>query len=100
MSNDWRAQCERRGVAADLIERIARRYEAYAANTAGRRSMSLSEWFKWYALENAAQMRVDRVPVQECSVEDQAHATPSLDRSADILDLVRQRLETGTLRDQ
>ena len=38
MSGDWRQLCQRSGIAPDVIERIARRYSAYATHHAGRRN--------------------------------------------------------------
>ncbi len=93
MSSSWRQQCRAAGIAPDLIERIASRYRAYATHRAGRDdALQLAAWFKWYALENAAQMQADRVQVDACSVPAGTRSASSLDRSEDILKLVRLRL--------
>ena len=93
MSGDWRQLCERSGIAPDTIERIARRYLAYATHHAGRaNALPLSDWLKWYTIENGDQLAADQIPVRDCSVAETTTPGPTLDRGPEILRLVELRL--------
>jgi hypothetical protein len=81
-------------VSEELVDRIARRYEAYASFTAaqGRPVMSLDEWFRWYAIENADQFQADAVTPSSCSVTTQAVGVAAPERWRPVLDALRRRL--------
>lgn len=84
-----------RGVDALHVERIARRYLAYAQHgrAQGRRVMPLAEWFRWYALENADLINADAAAAPaSCSVSTQAVGAPRADRSRDLYAAVAEEL--------
>ena len=93
MTPDLETECRAAGIAPDLIERIAARYRAYAAHTDGRAdALGLSDWFKWYAVENASQLKADGIAVPDCSVAGDAAPIAGLERRRQILSLLERRL--------
>lgn len=89
---------ESTGVDARHVDRIVRRYLAYAnhGQAQGRPVMPLAEWFRWYALENADLINADAAAAPTaCSVTTQAAGVPRADRSralyAAVADALAQR---------
>jgi hypothetical protein len=84
-----------RSVDAQHVERIARRYRAYASHgeSLGRRVLPLAEWFRWYALENADLINADAATAPaSCSVSTQAAGVPRADRSRELYAAVVEEL--------
>jgi hypothetical protein len=82
-------------VDAKHVERIVRRYLAYASHgeAQGRRVMPLAEWFRWYAMENADLINADAAAAPaSCSVTTQAAGAPRADRSRELYAAVAEEL--------
>jgi len=94
-SEQWLTDCRAAGVDPLVIEHTARNFLAYLDyhSTQGTRSLSLLDWFRYYALENAAELSAETVKVEGCSVDERSVRPPSADYRAAIFQLLQSYLE-------
>jgi hypothetical protein len=59
----------------------------------GTRSLPLLDWFRYYALENAAELSAETIKVEGCSVDERSVRPPSADYRAAIYQLLQSYLE-------
>ncbi|MEY3713474.1 MAG: hypothetical protein RL321_1094 [Pseudomonadota bacterium] len=94
-SEQWLTDCRAAGVDPLVIEHTARNFLAHLDyhSTRGSRSLPLAEWFRYYALENAAELSAETIKVEGCSVDERSVRPPSADYRAAIFQLLQRFLE-------
>ena len=91
---DWRTACAAAGVDPLLIEHTARNYLAHRDHRLGTggRPLPLADWFRFYSLENAAELSTEKLRVAGCSVDESAVRPPTAAGKAALLALLALRL--------
>ncbi len=96
-SSDWRAASIAAGIDPDVIEHAGRCYLLHRshARQAGKRETSLVEWFRWFALENAAELSSEKIVVEGCSVDVSSRRPPTATAKRQIFELVERYVSEG-----
>ncbi len=94
-SEPWLTDCHAAGVDPLVIEHTARNFLAHVDyhSQRGTRSLPLLDWFRYYALENAAELSAETLKVEGCSVNERSVRPPSADYRAAIFELLQRYLE-------
>lgn len=94
-SEPWLTDCHAAGVDPLVIEHTARNFLAHVDyhSQRGTRSLQLLDWFRYYALENAAELSAETLKVEGCSVDERSVRPPSADYRAAIFELLQRYLE-------
>lgn len=94
-SEPWLTDCHAAGVDPLVIEHTARNFLAHVDyhSQRGTRSLPLLDWFRYYALENAAELSTETLKVEGCSVDERSVRPPSADYRAAIFELLQRYLE-------
>ena len=94
-SEQWLTDCRTAGVDPLVIEHTARNFLTYVDyhSKQGTRSLPLLDWFRYYALENAAELSAETIKVEGCSVDERSVRTPSADYRAAIYQRLQSYLE-------
>jgi hypothetical protein len=87
---DWRAACLAAGIEPDVVEHAGRCYLLHRdhAQDSGKHATPLVEWFRWFALENAAELSTEKVVVKGCSVDKSSVRPPTASGKRVIFELV------------
>jgi hypothetical protein len=90
--SDWRAACVTAGVDPDVVEHAGRCYLMHRdhARSSGKSPTPLVEWFRWFALENAAELSSEKIVVKGCSVDESSVRPPTATAKRLIFELVAQ----------
>jgi hypothetical protein len=90
--SDWRAASVAAGIDPEVIEHAGRCYLLHRehAHKTGRRATPLVEWFRWFALENAAELSSEKIVVKGCSVDESSVRPPTATAKQQIFVLVAQ----------
>jgi len=93
-SDLWLNDCRSAGVDPLVIEHTARNFLAHREHhlRAGTKHLPLQQWFKFYAMENAAELSAETIKVEGCSVDEKSVRPPSADYQAAIYRLLQQYL--------
>lgn len=96
---DWRAACAAAGVDPLLIDHTARNYLAHRDHrlASGGRPLPSADWFRFYSMENAAELSTEAVRVEGCSVDERAVRPPTAAGKAALFMLLERRLAEGPL---
>jgi hypothetical protein len=89
-SPDWRAACVAAGIEPDVVDHAGRCYLMHCdhARATGKPATPLVEWFRWFALENAAELSTEKVVVKGCSVDESSVRPPTATSKRIIFELV------------
>jgi hypothetical protein len=92
--SDWRAACVAAGIDPLLIEHTAQNYLAHRAHRSqhGGQALPLAQWFRFYSMENAAELSTEAVRVEGCSVDESAVRPPTAAGKAALFALLERRL--------
>ncbi len=84
---------------ATLIDELALRYRQHAtyARESGGTPLALEQWFRYFALENAAMLSADAVKVEGCSVDERAVAPAKPARLGAIFALLSSAVVPGSV---
>jgi hypothetical protein len=95
---DWQTDAQTAGIEPALVEEVALRYRQHAAHARerGGTPLELAQWFRFYALENAASLSADRMIVDGCSVDERSVPPPSPLRVRALYSLLRRCLGEPT----
>ena len=93
-ASDWRAACVAAGIDPLLIDHTAQNYLAHRAHRLqhGGQPLPPADWFRFYSMENAAELSTEAVKVEGCSVDERAVRPPSAAGKADLFRLLELRL--------
>ncbi|MFO0511846.1 MAG: hypothetical protein ACK51K_14390 [Gammaproteobacteria bacterium] len=91
---DWREACAAAGVDPLLIDHTARNYLAHRDHrlATGGRPLPPVDWFRFYSLENAAELSSETLKVEGCSVDERAVRPPTAAGKAALFALLQLRL--------
>ena len=91
---DWREACAAAGVDPLLIDHTARNYLAHRDHrlAAGGKPLPPADWFRFYSLENAAELSSETLKVEGCSVDERAVRPPTAAGKAALFALLQLRL--------
>jgi hypothetical protein len=97
-SSDWRAACVAAGIEPDVVDHAGRCYLMYRdhARATGKQPTPLMEWFRWFALENAAELSSEKVVVKGCSVDESSVRPPTASSKRIIFELVVRYVDEQT----
>jgi hypothetical protein len=100
-SDLWLNDCRSAGVDPLVIEHTARNYLAHREHQqrVGGQPLPLQQWFKFYALENAAELSAETMKVEGCSVDEKSVRPPTANYQAAIYQLLQRYLAATTRED-